>query len=60
MIKLTTLQFDKRTNAPAIAQDQWRDGSYKDPRKQMAADLLAFCAFLGIFGGLLLAFMIFG
>jgi hypothetical protein len=44
MINLTTLQFDKRTNAPTIAQDQWRDGSYKHPVKQLLADLLAICA----------------
>ena len=60
MINLTTLQFKKRTDAPTIAQDQWRDGTHKDTRKQLLDDLLAFIAFLGIFGGSLLAFMIFG
>ena len=44
MINLTTLQFDKRTDAPTIAQDQWRDGQYKGTGKQLLADLLAFCA----------------
>ena len=44
MINLTTLQFRKRTDAPTITQDQWRDGSYKDTRKQLLADLMAICA----------------
>jgi len=44
MINLTTLQFDKRTNTPKITPDQWRDGSYKHPGKQLLADLLAICA----------------
>ena len=44
MINLTTLQFDKRTNAPTIAQDTFRDGQYKHTAKQLLCDLLAICA----------------
>jgi hypothetical protein len=60
MINLTTIQFTRRTKAPTIAQERFRDGTHKDPRKQLLEDLLAFIAFLGIFGGSLLAFMVFG